>query len=296
MTAEIQVGAFIQKSGPGPAGGSPVSSLPGVNVLILGPTGVGKTHSIGTLVDAGVEVVYMALEAGTESLLGYWADRGLEIPAKLHIVTVKQAAATWENMADSIKNVNTLTYEMLKKTTDGARTKYNQLEAFLRNFSNVKTDAGVVLGPIDSWGPSRALVVDGLTGLGVAAMSAVVGGKFDKDQKDWGLAQNMVEGILRRLCDGCRCHFVLLAHVEREPDPLGGTSKITVSTLGAKLAPKIPPMFSDVIMATRLSKDFWWDTENPLADLKTRNLPLASKIKPDFGQILKKWQGRGGVL
>ena len=150
MTAEIQVGAFIQKNGPGPAGGSPVSSLPGVNVLILGPTGVGKTHSIGTLVDAGVEVVYMALEAGTESLLGYWADRGLEIPSKLHIVTVKQAAATWENMADSIKNVNTLTYEMLKKTTDGARTKYNQLEAFLRNFSNVKTDAGVVLGPIDS--------------------------------------------------------------------------------------------------------------------------------------------------
>lgn len=281
---------------PSPANDANAHRLPGVNVLILGPTGVGKTHSIGTLVDAGLEVVYLAFESGTESLLGYYADRGLPIPKTLHIVTVKQAAATWDNMAESVKNVNTLTYEMLKKTVDGNRTKYNQLEQFLRNFSNVTTDAGVVLGPIDKWDTSRALVIDGLTGLGDAAMKAVVGGKFDKDQKDWGLAQNMVEGILRRLCDGCRCHFVLLAHVEREPDPLGGTSKITVSTLGAKLAPKIPPMFSDVIMATRLSKDFWWDTENPLADLKTRNLPLASKIRPDFKQIIAKWQGRGGVI
>lgn len=281
---------------PSPANDASAHRLPGVNVLILGPTGVGKTHSIGTLVDAGLEVVYLAFESGTESLLGYYADRGLPIPKTLHIVTVKQAAATWDNMAESVKNVNQMSYEMLKKTVDGNRTKYNQLEQFLRNFSNVTTDAGVVLGPIDKWDTSRALVIDGLTGLGDAAMKAVVGGKFDKDQKDWGLAQNMVEGILRRLCDGCRCHFVLLAHVEREPDPLGGTSKITVSTLGAKLAPKIPPMFSDVIMATRLSKDFWWDTENPLADLKTRNLPLASKIRPDFKQIIAKWQGRGGVL
>lgn len=271
-------------------------SLSGVNILLMGPTGTGKTHSIGTLVDTGIEVVYLAFESGVESLLGYWRDRGKPVPKNLHICTVKVAAAGWLEMAASVRLVNQLSYDALKKTTDTARSKYDQFEQFLRNFHDVTSDDGVKLGSVDSWGTDRALVIDGLTGMGDAAMKAVIGGKFDKDQKDWGLAQNMVENVLRRLCDGCRCHVVLLSHVEREPDPLGGTSKITVSTLGAKLAPKIPPMFSDVILTVRLGKDFFWDTENALADLKTRNLPIASKNPPDFGRIVEKWKGRGGEV
>lgn len=272
------------------------SSLPGVNVLVMGPTGTGKTHSIGTLVDTGIEVVFLAFEAGTESLRGYFTDRGKPVPANLKFVTIAQPKASWAEMAGSVKQVNQLSYEALKKTSDTSRGKYDQYEQFLRNFVDVTTDDGEKLGPVDSWGTSRAIVIDGLTGMGVAAMSAVVGGKFDKDQKDWGLAQNILEGTVRRLCDGCRCHFVLLGHVEREPDPLGGAQKITVSTLGAKLAPKIPPMFSDVILATRLGKEFYWDTANALADLKTRNLSIADKNLPDFASIIAKWKSRGGVL
>lgn len=272
------------------------SALPGVNVLIMGPTGTGKTHSIGTLVDTGIEVVFLAFEAGTESLRGYFTDRGKPVPPNLKFVTIAQPKASWSEMAGSVKQVNQLSYEALKKTSDTNRSKYDQYEQFLRNFVDVTTDDGEKLGPVDSWGTGRALVIDGLTGMGVAAMSAVVGGKFDKDQKDWGLAQNILEGTIRRLCDGCRCHVVLLAHVEREPDPLGGAQKITVSTLGAKLAPKIPPMFSDVILSARLGKDFYWDTENALADLKTRNLPIAAKNPPDFASIIGKWKSRGGVV
>lgn len=272
------------------------SALPGVNCLIMGPTGTGKTHSIGTLVETGIEVVFFAFEAGVESLRGFWTDRGKTIPVNLHICTLKPAAASWSEMAGSVKQVNTLSYEALKKTSDTSRSKYDQYEQFLRNFVDVTTDGGEKLGAVDSWGTDRAIVIDGLTGMGVAAMSAVVGGKFDKDQKDWGLAQNILEGTVRRLCDACRCHFILLSHVEREPDPLGGTSKITVSTLGAKLAPKIPPMFSDVVLSVRLGREFFWDTENALADLKTRNLPIAPKNPPDFGRIIEKWKSRGGII
>lgn len=272
------------------------SKLPGVNVLIEGVTGTGKTHSIGTLVECVPRVVYFAYESGVESLRGYWTDRGKSVPANLHICTVAAAAASWNDLADAVKQVNQLSYELLKKATDPGRSKYDQFEKFLRSFAKCKTDAGVDLGPINSWGTDTALVIDGLTGLGDAAMKCVIGGKMDRDQKDWGLAQNIVENTIRKLCDECRCHFVLLSHVEREPDPLGGTAKITVSTLGAKLAPKIPPMFSDVALAKRFNKEWFWDTVDPAADLKARNLPWEAKIKPDFAIIIDKWKSRGGVL
>lgn len=270
------------------------SALPGVKVLLEGPTGTGKTYSIGTLVEALPRVVFLAFEQGTESLRGYWADRGLPVPPSLHICTVRQHSAGWSEMAATVKQVNQLSYEALKNTRDTNRSKYDQFEQFLRNFNDVTDDNGVKLGPVDEWGTNTALVIDGMTGLGRAAMATVVGGKFDKSQADWGLAQNMVEETCRRLTENCRCHFVLLAHVEREPDPNGGTMKLTVSTLGQKLAPKIPPMFSDVILSARVGKEFWWDTENALADLKTRNLPIGPKNPPDFRRIIEKWGSRGG--
>ncbi len=192
-------------------------------------------------------------------------------------------------MADAVKYVNVLSYESLKKQVDPSRGKYNQLEEFLRSFNNVKDDSGQTFGPVSSWGPDKALVVDGLTGLCDSAMKACIGGKFDRDQKDWGLAQNIVEGILRKITSDCKCVFVLIAHVERETDPNGGGLKLMASALGKALAPKLPAMFSDVILTKRIGKEWFWDTEDPTADLKTRNLPYAAKIPPDFRAILAKW-------
>jgi hypothetical protein len=274
-----------------------MDSLPGVNVLIQGPTGTGKTWSLGTLADyPGLSLHYFAFEAGAESLRGYWTDSGRKVPPNVHFHTVKIASAGWEAMADAAHQVNTLSYELLKRTSDPNRSMYDQFEGFLRNFLSPTDDAGVKHPSVDSWGTNRVLAIDGLTGLGLSALSSVTGGKVDRDQKDWGLGQNLVEVTLRRLCDACRCHFVLLSHVEREPDPLGGSAKITVSTLGAKLAPKIPPMFSDVALARRLKNEFYWDTEDPGADLKARNLPIHGKIPQNFKVILDKWVSRGGVI
>jgi hypothetical protein len=262
----------------------------------MGPSGTGKTHSIGSLVDTGIEVHFLAFEAGVESLLGYWTDRGKPVPPNLHIFTVKPASASWSEMADQVKFVNTLSYEALKKQTDPNRSKYDQFEKFLRTFNDVREDGTEKkYGSIDTWDTGKVLVIDGCTGLGDAAMKAVIGGKADRDQKDWGLAQNLMENFLRRVTSDCRCHFILLAHVERETDAILGGVKITVSTLGAKLAPKLPPMFSDVILAVRNVDKWFWDTANPQADLKTRNLPISSTNRPDFKQILDKWQSRGGV-
>lgn len=271
-------------------------SLPGVNVMLMGPSGTGKTHAIGTLVDAGLDVFYFAYEAGSETLVGYFTDRGLPVPPNLHICTVRAPTASFLEMADAVRYVNTLSFEGLVKQVDPSKSKYNQLEQFLRNFNDVTDDTGKKWGDVQSWDSSRALVIDGLTGLCDSAMKACIGGKFARDQKDWGLAQNIVEGILRKITSESKYHFVLISHVERETDPNGGGLKLMASALGRALAPKLPAMFSDVVLAKRIGRDFWWDTEDPAADLKTRNLPISGKIPPSFAAIIDKWKSRGGAI
>ena len=271
-------------------------SLPGVNVMLMGPSGTGKTHAIGTLVDAGLDVFYFAYEAGSETLVGYFTDRGLPVPPNLHICTVRAPTASFLEMADAVRYVNTLSFEGLIKQVDPSKSKYNQLEQFLRNFNDVTDDTGKKWGDVQSWDSSKALVIDGLTGLCDSAMKACIGGKFARDQKDWGLAQNIVEGILRKITSESKYHFVLISHVERETDPNGGGLKLMASALGRALAPKLPAMFSDVVLAKRIGRDFWWDTEDPAADLKTRTLPISGKIPPSFAAIIDKWKSRGGAI
>lgn len=271
------------------------TTLPGVNVLLMGASGTGKTHAVGTLVDTGIEVFYFAYEQGAESLLGYYLDNGKAVPQNLHICTVKAPTASFLEMADAVRLANTLSFDALIKQVDGSRAKYNQLEGFLRNFNDVVDDQGNHYGDIAKWGADRALVVDGLTGLCDSAMKACIGGKFARDQKDWGLAQNMVEGILRKVTSEGLFHFVLIAHVERETDPNGGGLKLMASALGKALAPKLPAMFSDVILTKRIGREFFWDTEDPAADLKSRNLPIAAKNPPTFLTIINKWRVRSGL-
>jgi AAA domain len=271
------------------------SLLPGVNVLLEGPTGTGKTYSIGTAVDAGVETFFLSLEAGMESLIAYWTDRNLPVPPNLHWHRLSSIDGGFEWLADAAEKIGALTYESLTKMQDYTRAQNNQFEKLLRvlcNFTDQRT--GKEYGPVDKWGPDKLIVIDGLTGFGTFAMQMQVGKKPVSSPSDYMVAQGQVERALRMLCEGCQCHFILIAHVEREIDQIMGGSKVTVATLGKALPPKIPPMFSDVILAVRNGTEFLWSTANSLVDLKTRNLPLSEKIPPDFQAIFSKWRSRGG--
>lgn len=273
------------------------SALPGTNVLLMGPAGTGKTRSIGTLVDAGVEVFYLGLEPGLESLLGYFTDAGKEVPSNLKWHTLEGPKASFTEFIDTATKINTMQLDTLAKMVDPNKAKHNQFLKMLEAFNNFPDDrTGEKFGCVDVWTPSRALVMDGMAGLGRAAMALVVGGKPVRSQSDWGIAMDTVEKILRMLTDNCRCHFVLIGHVERETDAVLGGVKISLSALGNKLGPKINPMFSDVILTVREGAKWTWDTGSALADVKTRNLPVAQGIAPDFKQIITKWQSRGGVL
>lgn len=276
---------------------STASVLPGVNVLLEGPTGTGKTHSLGTIADAGVELFCLFTESGLETLLGYWTDRNLPIPPNVHWHVLERPQGSFLTLDENAEKINTMSLESLSKMVDPNKYKHNQYRTLLKALANFKDDrTGQTFGPVDSWGPSRCLAMDSLTGINPIAMSLVVGGKPVKNQSDWGIAQDQIEKLIRQLTDGCKCHFILTAHVEREVDQVFGGVKITVSTLGRALAPKIPPMFSDVVLTYREGTKFLWSTANAQADLKARNLPIADGIQPSFVQIFAKWKSRGGKI
>lgn len=270
--------------------------LPGLNVLLMGPSGTGKTHVIGTLVDLGVDVFYLALESGMESLFGYWKDKGKEIPKNLHWHKVAAPTASFDQMIGNAKNINTLNLDSLAKMNDPNKSKHNQFISLLEALNNFPDDrTGEKHGPVNLWDQSKFLIIDGATGISQCAMSLVVGGKAVRNQSDWGIAQDQVEKLVRMLCDNCACHFILLAHVEREVDAVLGGVKLMVSTLGKALAPKFPAMFSDVILTERSGDKWTWNTASAIADVKTRNLPIAGGIEPTFKTIVDKWVSRNSA-
>lgn len=265
----------------------------GFNIILEGPSGTGKTHSLGTLVDIGLEVFVLFLEAGQETLLGYYTDKGREIPSNLHIHTLRNRTATFADLKDSARKANTLTHKTIQEMIDPYRNKYDSYHHILdclNNFTDQRT--GEIFGAVDTWGTDRALCLDGLSGVNRAAKQLIVGGKAVTSLTEWGQAQFYVEELLQSLCNGCRCHFVLIAHQEKEDDPISGTSKKTVATLGKALAPKIPQIFSDVVLAVRNGDKYHWSTADTQTDLKHRNLPLSGSISPDFALAHNKWLSR----
>ena len=283
---------------PPPPSVSEPSLLAGVNILLEGPTGTGKTYASASLADIpGLEVFYLFTEAGIETLLGVWTDSNREIPSNVHWHVLPRGSTDFATLAQTAETINASSQDSLHKMQDPKRSQHNQFVTLLRALNNFPDDrTGEKFGNVGQWGPNRCLVIDSFSGLNPIALSLVVGGKPVKSQADWGIAQDQLEKFIRQCTDGCKCHFVLLAHVEREVDQVLGGTKITVSTLGRALAPKIPPLFSDVVLAVRNGTKWSWSTANSQADLKTRNLPWSEDITPGFKQIFDKWQSRGGKL
>jgi hypothetical protein len=199
-------------------------------------------------------------------------------------------------MIDATNKVNTLTFENLSKMSDPHRTKYNQFVEIIKTCSNFKDSTGKEWGAVDSWGTDKALVIDSLSGLSDMAMQLVAGGKAVRQMQDWMVAQNTLEFFINKCVTDLNCWFVMTAHIEREKDEITGAMSVMVSTLGRKLAPKIPKYFSDVILFHREADKFYWSTAGSNIAVKSRNLPLSDKLAPSFLPLVNEWKKRGGVI
>lgn len=266
------------------------SPLPGTNTLLMGGSGAGKTWSLRTLVDQGLEVFGLFTEPGFE-VVG-------DIPCpKLHIRYIQPGTTDWGAMLDTAQKINTFSFKSITELGDINKQKFGQYIEVLRSLSDFKCDrCGKSFGKVDGWGTGRVLWLDSLSGLNVMAMTLMVGQKPVKSMADWGVAMDNLEFLIRNLCVVTRCHFVLISHMERETNEATGGSQIMAATLGRKLAPRLPIYFSDVVMSQRTGTKFTWSTAAVGADLKARNLPIADNLDPTFVPILEKWKSRGGII
>ena len=264
---------------------TPCSSVPGFNVMLCGTSGAGKTHALRTLLDAGLEVFVLFTEPGMEVLADTPSDR-------LHWHYVPPASPDFADMITSAEKINTMSIKMLSDLPDINKRKYTEFIDVLTTLSNFKCDrTGQAYGSVDSWGPDRVLVVDSLTGLSLSAMNLVTGSKPVKCLADWGIAIDNLERLLTKLCVDTKCHFVLLSHLEREVDEVTGGTSLMASTLGRKLAPKLPRFFSDVIHVKRSNDGkFVWSTVTANVDTKTRNLARKEDLPPTFVPIIESWK------
>lgn len=266
------------------------SPLPGWNMLLMGPTGTGKTYSIRTLVDAGITPFCIFTEPGFEVL-------GDIPPEKLHWRYIKPADQPWQAMIDNAEKLNSLSFKTLADMAPTDKRQFHQFVDLLSALNNYTCDRdGKTYGDVCQWNTDRALVIDGLSGVSIMAMRLWVGSKSLLNQGDWGVAMTNLESFVQKLCMDTQCNMVLIAHSERELDEVSGGSKIMVSTLGRKLAPKIPRYFSDVVMAVRDGNKFSWSTAVSGADLKARNLPIADGLAPTFAPVVQSWKSRGGLI
>lgn len=264
-------------------------------VLLSGPAGSGKTSAIATMVAGGIQTFVIATDPdGVSSLL----DACYRLKADVSLLHWRECfpgAEGWSDLEDMITKISSMDQKQLSDQKDMGKYAFRDPALkFLRSFQNFESERdGLPYGDVSKWDASRCLAIDGLTGWSAIGFGCTVGYKPTANPGEWGIAQNFVLNMLRKILSDRQCYFILTSHVEKEMDELAGVKKLTVSTIGAKLAPKIPPLFSEVVMTSKKADgSFNWSTLDSTMDLKNRALPNSANIKPDFKQIIDAYERR----
>jgi len=264
----------------------------GMNILLLGPPGTGKTTSLKTLLEVPNLNIGCIFTEPRYDILG---ARFLDDP-RVHWKYIAPSAAGWDVLKTLAQQVNTLSSESLQKLSPVRPREHLQYLEVVNQCNAFEDQRGENFGDTLDWGTDWALVIDGLTGLSKMARKLRVGAKVALTQPEWGASMQMIVEFLDTLTTTTTCHLIVLAHVERESDELTGGTKLMVSTLGRKIAPTLPTNFGDVILSTKETDKFYWDTADSRADLKAGFTPIQSKLPPSFRPLFDKWQAAGGKI
>lgn len=266
----------------------------GTKTLLQGVPGSGKTTSLITFIEAGLDVFVAGTEPGfEESLIDAVMKKGLDIN-KLHYHYIIPTVTDFAAIRATAQRANTMSYGDIGTMKNGIdKHRYQQFFELLDCMANFVDDrTGEEFGAVDEWPADRVFALDSLTGLNKMVRGLHLGGKPTPHEGEWNIIMQIEEDFINTLISNCKCFVVLTAHVTKGANPLTGIPTIAVDALGAKLGPRLPALFSDVPMAMREGDNFYWSTSQSNADLKNRALPIKEKLQPSFVQIVEVWKKR----
>lgn len=261
-----------------------------INALLLGPIGTGKSSALRTIPPTGKTLLVLATEPGIDSIMGPQSKLGdLHAGGHAHWTSVLPARVEFDVLERLALATNRLDQKGLANSPRLNPQAYTQWIDLYTTLSNFKcAGCGEVFGPVDKLDDSFVLAIDGLSGMSIMGLDLVAGGRAVLDKPHYGIAQQNMMALMRKLTGDLRCSFVLLAHAERRTNELTGASHLTVSAIGQAIANDILKPFDEVIYTTRRADKFFWSTTEPGVDLKTRLLPFDDEIEPTFAHFFKE--------
>ena len=276
------------------------------SVLLIGAQGSGKSSSLVTFLDAGIELFVIGTEPNAaDSLLdaadgkhdGKKRDR-----SKIHFHAVAPAPSGWDEMVAVAEQIRGKSYEDLSKIKDGiGKPNMRHWIDLLQSCKNFPDDlSGKTFGDVTQWGADRAFVIDSASGLNTMARQFTVGMKPSMAQGEWGVAMELEGGLIRKLTADRGCFFVLIAHLDRNVDEITSATKLMPALLGNKLAPQVMKDFSEIVLVKRTvvgtgptaKAEFSWSTLDGTADLKNRALAASASLPPSFVPLVAAHRAR----
>ena len=274
------------------------------STLLQGDVGTGKTDSILTYIDEDIEVFVLVTEpTGVDTLVDSAIRRqrltGVDYLSHLHWKLVRPALLSMDMLLKQADQTSKKDTAELQKTDASLcnKTKFIQYTQMLQGIANFVDDrTGQSFGDVTDWGADRAFVFDSLSGLSFAVAKHVSGTRGAMTQPEFGTCQELINNLIVTLC-GLNCFFTLTCHIEWETDEVSQKIRKMASTIGRKLAPKIPVHFSDVILAKRTAEGkFRWSTEESDTTTKWRALPRSNDLEATFAPIVRAYHNRKKLL
>ena len=275
---------------------SPISVQPPA-IMLLGSPGSGKTYSLSTLLEAGLEVFTIVTEPhGLEVLLDAISEKKLPLD-RFHWRCISPTRPDFTSLVRMGQLVSISDQGSLASMRPGGERSTSPWIEAIKALDSFKCEhCGKEFGSVTKLGPESALVIDSLSGLNTMAMDVTIGDKVTANPGEWGIAMRQLDKLILACTSNLKCLFVLTGHIEKEADEITGASKIMASSLGKKLAPTLPRYFSEVVLAearvTEAGKNFTWSTATLNFDLKNRSLPTSSKLSPTFQPIVDAFRNR----
>jgi len=274
--------------------------LKGTKTLLIGPPGSGKTTSLVTFCKAGLDLFCLITDpGGEESLID--AARLYDIPmSKLHWHTISIGVSDWDALDRLAQNLSTHSYEGLKKLKSpnlAHPDTYTHMRLLLQQLKNFEDEnTGKEFGPVGAFGPDRALVFDSLSSLNTLIYQLHIGERPSSHEGEYGVVMDYERRFIESITGSLACFVVLTAHMERIYVSEAQAHLKLPLFLGKKLAPVLPYLFSDVIVAVKKGGKFSWSTAEADMDLKGRALPIQSGLTPSFEQVVDTWRTRNQAV